>query len=165
MNPFHGKVENVAWTLAVGARALERGDEEATAYRVSATGSMVRGYAYDMEQFLMVRVDVYCQRAALKKDQLKEAATPFLDESKEQPCNVDKERGRDRDWAQFKKPKLPGHVLIAASSATAAVPDLPPRLRLEGKVSGGRSAKKSDSKERKTQPSEELPPSPPPTEL
>ena len=113
---------------------MERGDEDGTPYRAPTPGPMVRGCSYDMEEFLMECVSAWCQKAGLKKSQLKDAAAPFSGESKEQPCWVDEEIGRDRYWAQPKKQTLIGRVRIADSPAAAAVPELPPRLCPKSKV-------------------------------
>ena len=49
---------------------------------VSTNGEKVRQMIYDMEQFIVQRVETYLTAASITRDSLKYAATPFLDEDR-----------------------------------------------------------------------------------
>jgi len=79
---FTSTVKNVAFILNNDPRVRKR--SEAPVEKVLDDPSHpVRGYSYDMCQYLDSAVDKYCALAGVKKEALRRAGTPFIDESKD----------------------------------------------------------------------------------
>ena len=115
------------WTLAVGQTNMTREQNEADPYSVPEPGRRVRGYTYHMEEHMRECVDLYCSLLGVSKDRLKkEFKTPFVDESKEQPCCVDEEIGGSAiGWKATKDRKR----FNARKAAAAAIPKYTERLQ------------------------------------
>ena len=66
-------------------------------------------------------VDQYCNTLGVSKDRLKNAHTPFIDETKNPLCWVDEEIGGGLDWTQFTKKCLAPVRIVTPAAKRAPV--------------------------------------------